>query len=141
MDGQGNTEPGGSNDDKIFFMKYPLPFLQYWYETFPLSQQETTTTGTSVVSSSSVGVRTDMTPESSSGHTQSKFPHLPPSKTDVFNHWTLVSDDLVSAGRNSGQYKAAFKCNVVDGDGKSWGADRTLLHYRDTEARLSPLPT
>ena len=27
VDGQGSTEPGGSNDDKIFFMKYPLPFL------------------------------------------------------------------------------------------------------------------
>jgi hypothetical protein len=24
VDGQGNTEPGESNDDKIFFMKYPL---------------------------------------------------------------------------------------------------------------------
>ena len=50
VDGQGSTEPGDSNVDKIFFMKYPLPFLQYWYETFPLSQQETTTTGISVVS-------------------------------------------------------------------------------------------
>ena len=27
VDGQGSTEHGGSNDDKIFFMKYPLPFL------------------------------------------------------------------------------------------------------------------
>jgi hypothetical protein len=27
VDGQGRTEPGGSNDDKIFFMKYPYPFL------------------------------------------------------------------------------------------------------------------
>jgi hypothetical protein len=32
VDGQVSTEPGGSNDDIIFFrfvMKYPLPFLQY----------------------------------------------------------------------------------------------------------------
>ncbi len=36
VDGQVNTEPGGSNDVKIFFMKYPYPFLQYWYGTFPL---------------------------------------------------------------------------------------------------------
>jgi hypothetical protein len=27
VDGQNRTEPGRSNDDKIFFMKYPLPFL------------------------------------------------------------------------------------------------------------------
>ena len=25
-------------------MKYPYPFLQYWYGTFPLAQQETTPT-------------------------------------------------------------------------------------------------
>jgi len=29
VDGQGSTDPGGSNDDKIFFMKYPIPFLKY----------------------------------------------------------------------------------------------------------------
>jgi hypothetical protein len=27
VDGQVNTKPGGCNDDKIIFMKYPLPFL------------------------------------------------------------------------------------------------------------------
>jgi hypothetical protein len=27
VDGQVSTEPGGFNDDKIFFMKYPYPFL------------------------------------------------------------------------------------------------------------------
>ena len=27
VDEQVRTEPRGSNDDKIFFMKYPLPFL------------------------------------------------------------------------------------------------------------------
>jgi hypothetical protein len=42
VDGQGSAEPGGSNDDKIFFMKYPYPFLQYWYGNFPLSQLEKT---------------------------------------------------------------------------------------------------
>jgi hypothetical protein len=60
VDGQGSTEPGGSNDDKIFFMKYPYPFLQYWYGNFPLVQQETTPTDTSIVSSSSVDVVPDM---------------------------------------------------------------------------------
>jgi hypothetical protein len=29
VDGQVITEPGGSNDDKIFFMNYPYPFPQY----------------------------------------------------------------------------------------------------------------
>ena len=59
-----------------------------------------------------------------------QFPHLPPSKAVVLKHWTLVSDELISVDRNSGQYKATFKCNIVDGDGKVCGADRSILHYR-----------
>ena len=89
VDGQGNRETGGSTSDRIFFMKYPMPFLQHWYGTFPPALQDTTTTGTSDVSPPSVGVHTDMTGESSSGDTQSKFPDLPPSKDVVFKYWTL----------------------------------------------------
>ena len=36
VDGQVSTEPHGSNNDKIFFMKYPLHFLQYWSPSFPV---------------------------------------------------------------------------------------------------------
>jgi hypothetical protein len=93
VDGQGSRETGGSASDRIFFMKYPMSFLQHWYGTFPPLQQDTTTTGTSDVSPPSVGVHADMTGESSSGDTQPKFPHLPPSKAVVFKYWTLVSDD------------------------------------------------
>ena len=39
VDEQVRTEPRGSNDDKIFFMKYPYPFLQYWYGSFPLTRR------------------------------------------------------------------------------------------------------
>ena len=28
VDGQGNRETGGSTSDRIFFMKYPMPFFQ-----------------------------------------------------------------------------------------------------------------
>ena len=31
VDGQGSRETGGSDSDLIFFMKYPISFLQYWY--------------------------------------------------------------------------------------------------------------
>ncbi len=63
VDGQGNSETGGSTSDRIFFMKYPMSFLQHWYGTFPPVQKDTTTTGTSDVSPPSVGVNTDMTGE------------------------------------------------------------------------------
>ena len=31
VDGQDSRETGGSSSDRIFFMKYPMPFLQHWY--------------------------------------------------------------------------------------------------------------
>jgi hypothetical protein len=119
----------GFFDDKIFFMKYPYPFLQDWYGRFTLEQQEVTPTDTSSVSSSSVDVVPDMSGKSISG--DAWFPHLPPNKAVVLKHWTLASDDLITAGRNSGQYIATFKCNIVDGDDKVCGVDRSILHYRD----------
>jgi hypothetical protein len=100
-----------------------------------LAQQETTPTGTLIVSPSSVVVDPDMSGGSNSGDAQ--FPHLPPRKAVVLKHWTLVSDDRITAGRNSGQYKATFKCNIVDGDGKACGLTEASC---TTKARLSPLP-
>ncbi len=69
VDGQDNRETGGSDSDRIFFMKYPMSFLQQWYGTFPPVQEDTTTTVTSDVFSPSVGVHTDMEGESSLGDT------------------------------------------------------------------------
>jgi hypothetical protein len=109
-------------------VQYPYPFLQYWYGSFPLTQQETTPTDTSIVSSSSVDVVPDMSGKSISA--DARFPHLTPNKAVALKHWTLVSTDLITVGRNSGQDKSTFKCNIVDGDDKVCGADRIILHYR-----------
>jgi hypothetical protein len=54
VDGQDSQETGGSTPDHIFLIKYPIPFLQHWYTTYSPPQQDTTTTGSSVVSLSSV---------------------------------------------------------------------------------------
>jgi hypothetical protein len=106
----------------------PYPFLLYWYGSFPLSQEETTPTDTSIVSSSSVDVLPDMSGKNILG--DARFPHLSPSKSVILKHWTLVSDDLITADRNSGQYKVTFKCNIVDGDDKVSGTDQIILNYR-----------
>jgi hypothetical protein len=41
VDGQDSRETGGSASDRIFFMKYPMPFLQHWYGTFAPAQEDT----------------------------------------------------------------------------------------------------
>ena len=86
VDGQGSREIGGSVADRIFSMKYPMPFLQHWYTTYSPLQQDTTTNGSSVVSPSSAGADVDMTGVNTSTLTDSNFPQIPPRKTVVFNH-------------------------------------------------------
>ena len=61
----------------------------------------------------------------------------PITKDVVFTYWTLVSVDLITHHPqcpkfliNSGQYKTTFKCNNTDGDGKTCGSERSLLHSR-----------
>ncbi len=110
VDGQGIRETGGSAADLIFFIKYPLPFLQHWYATYPPPYQDTTTTGSSVVSPSSVSGDTDMEGGRTSGVTDSNFPNMPPRKDVVFNYYTLVSDDLIRSlicwwGHRHGRWK------------------------------------
>ena len=87
VDGQNRREPvkpGGSNNDLIFFMQHPYPFLKHWYGAFSLPQQDTGDTGTVDLSPASAGVDRSMEAEISSGAPQSKLPHLSPSKAVVF---------------------------------------------------------
>jgi hypothetical protein len=63
VDGHGSRETGGSASHHIFFMKYPMSFLQHWYGTCSPQQLDTTTTVTSDVSPPSVGVHADMSGE------------------------------------------------------------------------------
>ena len=131
MNGQGSQETGGSVADRIFFMEYPMSFLQHWYTTYPPPHQDTTTTGSSVVSPSSAGVDVDMTGDNTSALTDSNFPHIPQRKAVVFNYYALVSDDLITSGPHSGHYTATFKCNIEDEAGKVCGDERSLLHITD----------
>jgi hypothetical protein len=128
--GVDGRKTGESTADRIFFMKYPMSFLQHWYATYPPPQQHTTTTGASVVSPSSADVDVDMTGDSTSALTDSNFSHMPPRKDVVFNYYTVtvVSDDLITSDPHSGQYTNTFKCNIEDEAGKVCGAERGLGH-------------
>ncbi len=53
-----------------------------------------------------------MSGESTSGVTDSNFPHMTPRKDGVFNYCTLVSDDLISSGPNSGQYTVTLSVTL-----------------------------
>ncbi len=77
VDGQDSREIGGSTTDHIFLLKYPMSFLQNWYTTYPPPHQHTTTTGSSVVSPSSVGVDTDMSGKHLGSHWLQLPTHTP----------------------------------------------------------------
>jgi hypothetical protein len=70
-----------------------------------------------------------MTGEIRSGATQSKFSHLPPDQEGCCRQ---VLDSCIrwphTTGRNSGQYTTTFKWNIADGDGKTCGTERRIVH-------------
>ncbi len=45
---------------------------------------------------------------------------------------TAISDDPIPCARNTGrlEYRATFRCNFRDGDGKSCGHIASGIHYR-----------
>jgi hypothetical protein len=64
---------------------------------------------------------------------------MPPRKAVVFNYYTLVSDDLISSGPNSGQYTVTFKCNIKDETGKVCGTERKIVHCKGKAVSTSNL--
>jgi hypothetical protein len=114
----------GSNDERIFFMQYPFLSSNTGTETSPSHSRRQRPP-------SSVGVDMDrgMTGESRSGTTQSKFPHLPPDQEGCCRQ---VLDSCIrwphTTGRNSGQYTNTFKWKIADGDGKTCGTERRIVH-------------
>jgi len=103
----------------------------------PLTLQlETETTGTSVVSPSSVGVDRDMTGENMSGATQSKFWHCPPTRL-----LTSITDSCIRWPHHYWQYKSTFKCRIADGvpGMVTLGTERKIVHSKGKSVSTTKL--
>ena len=57
---------------------------------------------------------------------------MPKKKNESLDS-SSVSDDLITVGRNSGQFKSTFKYNIVDGDGKVCEPDSSGLATQQAE--------
>ena len=120
-------ELGDSSGD-IFWMSKSDFVPLYWKthpELMPLPAGSSTPP-TNVGTSSSAGSAAPETETSTKCHVE--FPNLGISAAPVFGFYRLLSDVLVTMGRNSGMYNATFECTVPTSSGGTCGVLRTLLH-------------
>jgi hypothetical protein len=127
--GRGSLELGDSSGD-IFWMS-KSDFVPLYWKTFPElmplpagSSPPLTNVGTS----SSAGSAAPETETRMKCHVE--FPNLSISAAPVFSFYKVLSDELVTMGRNSGMYNATFACIVPTASGGTCGALRTIPHVQ-----------
>ena len=135
--GEGSLEHGDASGE-IFWMSYPMPFLKYFYDTFPELMLKPKGAESAVVIADDShaeekvdGVKPDVHPD---------FPNIRLSTTtEVYKYWTILSDTLCEAGPKSGQFKAEFQCLIERADGGVCGKKRCLYHGRGKAVQTTNL--
>jgi hypothetical protein len=137
--GTGSLEHGDASGE-IFWMRYPFPFLEYFYGTYPELLPKPAGTGAEpvIVDIRSPGNNTDaakMKPD-----THPDFPHIRLSTSaPVFKYYTINSDILQEMGPKSGLFCGEFECIVRGPDGSLCGCKRRIFHKRDKGVSSSNL--
>lgn len=127
--GEGSLEHGDASGE-IFWMPYPLPFLKYFYDSFPELMPKPK--GESAVEAAALaGESVAVKKEVSKPDVHPDFPHLRLGKSEVYKYWAINSDTLVEVGPKSGEYAAEFQCLLDNDDGCACGQKVRLFHKRD----------
>ncbi|KAK3241308.1 hypothetical protein CYMTET_48913 [Cymbomonas tetramitiformis] len=130
--GTGSLEEGDASGE-IFWMKYPSPFLEYFYDTFPLSPDDKPQPPAALSShETDCEKRTARHPD---------YPNLAFPYAEVYKYFTVLSDDLCEMGPKSGQFSAQFVCTIPTSDGTPCGTKRTLFHKDGKAVSTSNLVT
>ncbi|KAK3279680.1 hypothetical protein CYMTET_12450 [Cymbomonas tetramitiformis] len=112
--GTGSLEEGDASGE-MFWMKYPSPFLEYFYDTFPLSAEDKPQPPAALCSQTDCEKRTARHPD---------YPNLAFPYAEVYKYFTDLSDDLCEMGPKSGQFSAQFVCIIPNSDGTQCGTKR-----------------
>jgi hypothetical protein len=136
--GTGSLEHGDASGE-LFWMPYPLPFLPFYYNTFPEEKPADPS-----APKPAVPEVTDLTSPAkpvSMPDVHPDFPHLRLSNSaPVWKSWSVNSDKLVEMGPKAGMFCAEFECIIDDGSG-CCGTKRKMYHVRNRAVSTSNLIT
>ena len=138
--GTGSLEHGDASGE-IFWVKYPFPFLTFYYATFvgekPGDKEHRSPMVVALDEESSNTV------EGNHEHdTMPEFPNLRLSKAPVMQFFAINSDrGPVEAGPKSGQFAAEFECLIEGSDNCPCGKKRVIYHKAKRSVSTSNLIT
>lgn len=97
----GEDGHGGNSVD--FWMKYPTPMLQYWYDTYPDDLEAASGYKKSAAAEAKIV-----------GDTECETAVAKESRSKVFDFLEHVSSDRVTSGPQRGRVKHIYKCCIVE---------------------------
>ena len=148
VDGTGSLEKSDIESTK-FWVEYPLPFLRFYYATFPEEDpkhvQAADGGGGVVVDGGRGGSGSDrdgaVVDVALNPDVLADFPHVRLGRAPIYEFWSIKSDNLVTMGCASGSFRAEFQCLIVGQDGCECSAKRSIIHKRDKACPTSNLIT
>ena len=121
-EGTGSLEVGDASGE-VFWMKYPAPFLEWYYFTYP--EAHPTPANASV--DSPIQAEANTTEE-----TTTELPLVSPedraTKAVAFSCYELTSNKLITQGPNRGKKEKVHVCKVIKEGGETCGASKTIRH-------------
>ena len=136
--GTGSLEHGDASGE-IFWMPYPMPFLEYYYATYPDEKPEAAPERTGLRKAKEIVEIADDSPAKFSPDVHPDFPNLRLGMAPVFRYFTINSDVMQDCGPKSGQFAAEFECVIKGINGAPCCRKRTLYHKRGRAVSTSNL--
>jgi hypothetical protein len=146
IDGTGSHEKSDLAST-MYWIDYPLPFLRFYYNTFPGVDDDLAGAaevaslaragGNGVNGSASDGCASSATVTHTDVHPE--FPSLRIPSAVIYRFFRVISDKLIEMGPTSGKFAALWECTVLDEGGQACCNRRRINHERDKTCQTSNL--
>lgn len=116
-------ETGSAGNSEAFWMKYPFPFLQFWYKSYPDLLKRTQVTHTEEGATRDVEA-------TAAGRDAEQHQVLPENK--VYSYLDSVRSYKVLSGKQKGRMCHIYNCNIAVTDGGAKCGSKVTIYGKST---------
>ena len=132
IDGTGSHEHSDLAST-MYWIGYPIPFLRFFYDTFPAV--DGASAGAAVVvepeRAGGNGVNDSASDGGASSDVHPKFPSLRMPSAVIYKYFTVISDKLIDMGPSSGKFSTLWQCTILGAGGDACCNQRHISHDRN----------
>jgi len=140
IDGTGSHEHSDLAST-MYWIGYPMPFLRFFYDTFPAV--DGASAGAAVVvepeRAGGNGVNDSASDGGASSDVHPKFPSLRMPSAVIYKYFTVISDKLIDMGPSSGKFSTLWQCTILGAGGDACCNQRSISHDRNKACQTSNL--